>query len=206
MCSTLRFTTLPTVSPPARLQTDTRIGGRHIVQQLLAVLAHERLLVVACHIVPGDAVVVHVVQHRQARLARLVDVVLGVIGLRQLLVARLAPRIVAPALRNAIGRLDLLACRRPEPTEQVLRLQIGAALAALEVAQATRCPDVRHIVRLDQAEDEVVLLLRLQGDQVHAVLAAQVARVQPVDLAAGQRRHVAAEEEVLAAVVELLGA
>lgn len=153
---------------------------------------------------PCDAVVVDVVEHGQARLAGLVDVVLGVVWLRELLVSGLAPRVVAPAGRDAVGLGDLLAARRPEPAEQVLRLQVAASLAALEVAQASRRPDVRHVVRLDQTEDQVVLLLRLQRHQVHAVFTADVASVQPVELAAGQPRNVAAQEVVLAAVLEFL--
>lgn len=154
---------------------------------------------------PGNAVVVDVVQHGQARLGRLVDVKLGVVGLRNLLVTRLAPRVVAPALWNAVGRLDLFARRRPEPTKHVLGLQIGTSFATLEIAQATGGPDVGHIVGLDESENEVVFLLGLERDQVGAVLAAQVTGVEPVDLAAGQRGHVAAEEEVLSAVLEFLG-
>lgn len=187
-----------------RLQANTRIRGRHIVEQLLGILADERLLVVAGHIMPGNAIIVHIIQHRQARFARLIDVVLGVVWLRHLLVSGLAPRIVTPALWQAIRRLDLFTCRRPEPTEDVLRLQIGAALAALKIAQPSGRPDVRHIVRLDQTEDQVVLLLCFESDQIHAVFAAQVTRIQPVDLATGQCRHVTAKEQILATIVELL--
>lgn len=42
-------------------QTDSWISGRDEVEELIAVLAHERFHVVASHIVPLDAVVVEVV-------------------------------------------------------------------------------------------------------------------------------------------------
>lgn len=151
---------------------------------------------------PSNTIVVDVVQDGQTRFGRLIDVELGVIGLRDLLVSGLAPWVVAPSLWNSVGGLDLFAGRRPEPSEDILGLQIGSALAALEVAQTTGRPDVWHIVRLDQTEDQVVLLLGLEGHQVRAVFAAQITGVQPVDLAAGQSGNVTAEEQVLAAVLE----
>lgn len=46
---------------------------------------------------PRDAVIVHVVEHAQARLVRLVDVVFRIVGLAGLLVAGLAPGVVSPA-------------------------------------------------------------------------------------------------------------
>lgn len=188
------------------LQTKTGIGGRHVVEQLVRVLADDGLLVVAGDVVPGDAVVVDVVQDGQAGLARLVDLVLGVVGLRQLLVSGLAPGVVGPAGGHLVGPGDLVAGRRPEPSQQVLGLQVGASLAALEVAETARRPDVGDVVGLDQAEDQVVLLLGLDRGQVHAVFTADVASVQPVELLVGQRGNVAGEEVVFAFVLELLWA
>ena len=161
---------------------------------------------VAGNVVPGDTVIVHVVQDAQARLAGLVDVVLGVVGLGLLLVSSLAPGVVGPARGHLVGLGDLVAGRRPEPSEEVLGLQIGASLAALEVAQAARRPDVGDVVGLDEAEDQVVLLLGLDRHEVHAVFTADVAAVQPVELLVGQGGNVTREEVVLAFVLELLGA
>lgn len=42
-------------------QTDSWISGRDEVEELIAILAHERFYVMASHIVPLDAVVVEVV-------------------------------------------------------------------------------------------------------------------------------------------------
>lgn len=139
---------------------------------------------------PGDAIVVHVVQDGQALLLGLVNVVFSVVGLWALLVTGLGPGVVAPSLRNAVGGLDLLAGCGPEPSVHVLGLQIGTVLAASEIADATGGPDVGHIVLLDDTEDQVVLLLGLQGDQIHAVFAAQVTAIEPVDLLVGQGGHV----------------
>lgn len=74
----------------------------------------------------------------------------------------------------------------------------------VEIAQATRGPDVWNVVLLDQLEDEVVLFLGLDGDGVHAVLAANVTSLEPVDTLRGQLGDVSAVEVVVALVVELL--
>lgn len=188
------------------LKTESRIGGSDVVEELIRVLADDGLLVVAGNVVPRDSVIVDVVQDGQAGLAGLVDVVLGVVRLRRLLVASLAPRVISPARWHLVGLGDLVAGGRPEPAEQALGLQIGAALAALEVAESARGPDVGNVVGLDQAEDQIVLLLGLDGHEVHAVFTADVASVQPVELLVGQRGNVTGEEVVLAFVLELLWA
>lgn len=76
-----------------QLKSDAPVGGGYVVEQLLVVLADEGLLVVAGNVVPRDAVIVHVVQDGQAGLVRAVDVELRVVGLPELLVASLAPRV-----------------------------------------------------------------------------------------------------------------
>lgn len=141
---------------------------------------------------PCDAIVVDIVQHGQALLLGLVDVIFSIVGLWTLLVAGLRPGIVAPALWNAVGGLDLLASCGPEPSIDVLGLQIWAVFATSEIANAASGPDIWDIVLLNDTEDQVVLLLGLQGDQIHAVFAAQVTAIQPVDLPVGKRRHVGA--------------
>lgn len=57
---------------------------------------------------------------------------------------------------------------------------------------------------LDEFEDQVVLLLRLHGDEVHTVLAAQVTAVQPVEFLVTEGGHVAAEEVMATFVEEFL--
>lgn len=79
------------------------------------------------------------------------------------------------------GWSNLGAGSRPEPSVQVSWQQVGT-VAALEVALATRCPDVADIAACDTLLDELVLLWCLQGDGVHAVSAADVSCVQPADL------------------------
>lgn len=128
------------------LKLDSGVGGAHVVKQLIAVLAHERLLVIASDVVPRDSVTVHVVQHAQTRLHRAVDVELGVVGLRRLLVSALAPRVVRPVGRFLVGAGDLAPRGRPEPSVHVLRLQVRPVLAALEVAQPSAGPNVGRVI------------------------------------------------------------
>lgn len=97
---------------------------------------------------PRDAVVIDVVEDGQAGLARLVDVELGVVGLALLLVPRGGPGVVVPAVGRLVRGRHLLAVRRPEPSVDVLRFEVLAVLAALEVAQSSGRPDVWDIICL----------------------------------------------------------
>lgn len=128
------------------LEADSAVGAGYVVQKLVAVLADEGLLVVAGYVVPSDAVVVDVVEDREAGLGGAVDVEFGVIGLACLLVSGLRPGIEAPSSGNIVRRGELLAVGGPEPAVDRLGLEVATVLAALEVAQAARRPDVGHVV------------------------------------------------------------
>lgn len=58
---------------------------------------------------------------------------------------------------------------------------------------------------LDQSEDKVVLLLGLDGHEVHAVLPADVPRFQPIDFGRLVLLRVSAVEVIASFVRELLG-
>ena len=60
-------------------------------------------------------------------------------------------------------------------------LQVGL-VAALEIAQPPRRPDGVEVALADELHHRRVLLWRLDGDEVHAQLPAQVARVKPTHL------------------------
>ena len=55
-------------------------------------------------------------------------------------------------------------------------------VAALEVAEPAGGPGVVEVPLLDQVLDHLVLARRLDRDEVHAHLPAEVARVQPARL------------------------
>ena len=61
------------------------MSGLHELQELVRILAYERLGVVAGNVVPLDAVVVDVVQHAHARLHAPVDVEFRVVRLGDVL-------------------------------------------------------------------------------------------------------------------------
>ena len=60
-------------------------------------------------------------------------------------------------------------------------LQVGL-VAALEIAQPPRRPDGVEVALANELGHRRVLLWRLDGDEVHAQLPAQVARVKPAHL------------------------
>lgn len=84
-------------------QTEAGVGAGDVLEQLIRVFTDHGLLVVAGDVVPRDAIVVHVVEHAQAGLRRLVDVELSVVRLPLLLVPGLRPRVVAPAVGDLEG-------------------------------------------------------------------------------------------------------
>lgn len=139
-------------------------------------------------VVPLEAVVVEVVQDRQTRL---------VVALSRLAIVRLRLSVssgVAPVTVVALtGRADLGATSGPEPSVLVRGLQVGT-VAARKVALPAGGPDVTDVSAGDALLDELVLLRRLEGHGVHAVPAADVPRVQPVDLQAARRRVFPREE------------
>lgn len=85
------------------LEAEAAVGAGHVVEKLLVVLADERLLVVTRDVVPGDAVIIHVVQDGHAGFGGAVDVELGIVRLFGLLVAGLRPRIERPAYRCLVS-------------------------------------------------------------------------------------------------------
>ena len=158
-----------------------------ILEELVRILADEGLAVVAGDVVPLDAVRVDVVENAHAGLGAAVDVELGVVGLGHhvsldgRLVAGGRPGLVGPAGRRRVGRRHLDAGPGPEPSVHGDRLQV-VAVAASEVAESARGPDVGQVVLQQEVLNEVVLGGRLEGDEVHAVLPAHVASIQPVNL------------------------
>ena len=165
---------------------------------------------VASDVVPLDPVVVDVVQDAHARLHAAVDVKLCVVGLRHVmrdelgLVTSEGPGLVAPAGRGGVGGRHLDSGARPEPAIDSRGLEI-LAVAALEVAEPARGPDVREVVVLDELLDELVLGGGLEADQVHAVLPADVPAVKPVDLVVREVFFISGEPVVVTAVLKMFG-
>lgn len=133
---TLTLTLTPLVLP---------LEAFHVLQELFTVLADEGLLVVAGDVVPLDAILVDVVEDAHARLGGLVDVELGVVGLRSSGVTLVAPGLVPPAGGSAVGVGHLGVGVGPEPSLNVDGLQVFTLGAAREVTEAARRPDVGDV-------------------------------------------------------------
>lgn len=98
------------------------------------------------NVVPGNTVIVNVIQDRETGFAGTVYVEFRVIWLSLFLVSGGGPGIVAPSVGHLIGWGHLFAIRGPEPAVQVLGFQIGTVFASFKVAQAARGPNIRHII------------------------------------------------------------
>ena len=118
--------------------------------------------------------------------------------------AGVGPGLVAPAGRRGVGGRHLDAGPGPEPPVHGGGLQV-LAVAALEVAETARGPDVGEVVVLDELLDELVLGGGLEADEVHAVLPADVPAVQPVNLVISKVFFVSREPVVVTAVLEMFG-
>jgi len=140
--------------------------------------------VIAGDVVPLDAVLVQVIEDSQARLGGLVDVELGVVGLRSACVSLVTPWLVRPAWWGGVGGRHLGVGVGPEPSEDTDGLQVSTFLTGREVTEAAGGPDVAEVTLADEVEDHVVLGAGLDTDGVHAPLTALVTCLEPVYLPA----------------------
>lgn len=128
------------------LQPNAAIRSRDVIQKLFGILADDRFFVVASNVVPSNTVVVNIIEDGQTCFTGLVDVEFGIVGLSLLLVSSRRPRVVVPTVWWLVGRRHLLPVRGPEPTVEAFRFQIRTVFATLEVAEPSRCPDVRNVI------------------------------------------------------------
>ena len=162
-----------------------------IVQQLLALLADDGLLVSALNVVPLDPVLrcershvglssnvmthaVDVVEDADAGLLPAALLLLPVVRLALPEAARVAPLTVAAAP----GGRDPLACGGPVPAILYGGLQV-TSLAPGEVALPAASPDVGDVLASDDIPHPVILRPRADADGVHAELSAVVPRLLP---------------------------
>jgi len=147
------------------------------VEELVAVLADDRLLVSALNIVPLDAVLVEIVEHTDTALVVTALLLLPVVRLGTLQSTGLGPVAVATLAR---GR-DPSTCGSPVPAVDNGRLQV-LPVTSLEVALTTSCPDIRDIVPPDDAVDPVGLRLAVYRYTVHTESPAVIPGALPVPL------------------------
>lgn len=78
--------------------------------------------------------------------------------------------------------------------QQFTKPQLTRSVASSKVTFSARGPDEANVSARDSLLDEFILLWRLERDGVHAVTAADVSGVQPVDFEAAGRLVLPAEE------------
>jgi len=117
------------------LKFDVGVCVSDELEERWGILTDDCLGVVAANIVPDNAILVHVIQHTQTGLRRLVNIEFSVVRLSPLEVASSAPRLVSPAiwLLVRLGKFDSRA--RPEPSVDNQWLEIFTIVAAFKVAQ-----------------------------------------------------------------------
>jgi hypothetical protein len=91
------------------LKADAFVGGCDIVEKLVAILTDERFLMVTGNVMPGNTVIVHVVENRKAGLICAIDVELSIVRLSNLLVSSLTPGVESKPIRKLVCRGHLLA-------------------------------------------------------------------------------------------------
>lgn len=154
------------------LQTDSPVGGGDIVKQLIAVLADEWFLMVARHVMPGNAIIVHIIKNCKAGFICSIDIELCIVWLANLFVPSLTPGIEAKTIGNLAGRGHLLACGWPKPAIDVLRLQVTTILTTLEVTEATTGPDVGNIsceVKMTALQSTVTVSCLVRSDDLRVL-------------------------------------
>lgn len=143
---------------------------------------------VAGDIVPFDTVIVEVVEDRQAGFIITLSS-FSVVGLG---LAETAGGTPVPGI-SLCGRSDFNSGAGPEPSVDVWWLKIST-FASGEVTFTTGCPDVLDTTSSYPLLDKFVFLGRLEGNGVHAVPAADVSCVKPVNFKATRRPVFPAEE------------
>jgi len=149
------------------------------------------------YVVPGDAVVVFIVEGGQAGLVMELlqpldsdtDIVLCLDGSLPdaLLVVRLGRPCLSGCAPEGVGirsvrsRNPGVAGSGPEPAVHVDGLEMGTVAAlVLEVAFPTAGPHARDVVFIHDILEHLELAGRIEGDQVHAPVPAEVPPVEPV--------------------------
>lgn len=134
------------------LQTNIGIGEANISQERLIVLANPWFFVMTRHVVPVHSVVVELIENRKTIFRSTSLNGLTIVRLWLANAAAFGPIILV----TFVGRCELLQLGGPEPAIDMKGLQIGP-ITALEIAKATRGPDVLHLVLNDAALDKLIL-------------------------------------------------
>lgn len=128
---------------------------------------------------PHDAVLVEVVEDSEAGLVGAGLCELTVVGLGTAAASSAGP-VTVPA-ESGVGGGDASGRTGPEPSVDDWGLEISS-VATVEVALASRGPDVLNITFLDGLGDEFGLVLGFQTHKILAMFSADVPGIQPISL------------------------
>jgi len=148
-------------------------------EEFLRVFTNPGLYVVAGNIVPHNTVIVEVVEDGNAGLISASLAELTVVGLGRSTTTSARP-VTSPSL-GAVGGCNSGRGSRPEPSVDKGRLKIRT-VTAIEVALATRGPDVFDIALCNLTVYKLCFILGLETHQILTMFSADVSCVQPVPL------------------------
>lgn len=75
-----------------------------------------------------------------------VNVEFSIVWLSLLFVSGGRPWVVTETRRYLVSGRHLFSVGGPEPSQDVFGFQVRTVFAAFEVAETTRCPDVRYVI------------------------------------------------------------
>ena len=182
-------------------------------------LTYPHLGPVAGAVVPLDTVVVPGVQDGQTGLhgdPGPLEEIFSIVWLSHLVgdklgeITGVGPGVLLPPSSGLVSRGDPGSGPGPEPTVDMLRLQMGSLehwnkslnsralplsthITAVKVAESAGGPDALHVVLTHDVLHHGVLLPGLHGHQVHTHRAADVSSVQPTGLQSGRVRVLPSE-------------
>jgi len=155
--------------------------------------------------VPVKPVFVDIVQDGQAGFWSPVYSQLCIIRLGSLVVSGVAPGLIRPILRLGIGWGHLGSGSGPEPSINRDGLKILSIPTSLEIAKSPRAPNVLESIVPDEVKHDIVLLLRLNGHGVHAILTTSISRLEPVHLSISILGHIPRVKVPVTIVEKLFG-
>lgn len=148
-------------------------------EKFFRVFANPGLNVMAGNIVPYNTIIVEIIEDGNASFISASLAELTVIGLGCTTTTSARP-VTSPSL-GAVGGCDSGRGSRPEPSVDKGRLKIRT-VTSIEVALATRGPDVFDIALCNLTVYKLCFILSLETHQILTMFSADVSCVQPVPL------------------------
>ena len=123
----------------------SRLPTQANLKEILNIFTNKHLLMVASSIMPGNSIIIDIIEHSQASFCRPVDLLFCIIWLWNIspsklgLVASVGPGLERPERRGRVGRSNPNTGPGPEPSSYIDWLEI-LTVTSVEVAKTTRGP------------------------------------------------------------------